>query len=227
MLTAGAPPQLEFWYEFASTYSYPCAMRIAGLASRCGVAVSWRPFLLGPILADAGFATSPFNLQPAKGRYMWRDVERTCIGLGLPFRRPDPFPQNGLLAARVATALADPLARAEFSRAVYTAEFGSGRSIADEAVLAEVLGDLGHEPPALLATARSEAVKDELRRATTTARERGIFGAPSLVTADGELFWGNDRLEQALSWAVRVAADPPSDTGVVSAAGPAAGDRPA
>src|ERR1700730_18764383 len=94
--------QLQFWYEFASNYSYLSAMRIEELAREAGVEVDWRPFLLGPIFKSQGWHTSPFNLFPAKGRHMWRDVERICAELKLPFRRPDPFPQASLLAARVA-----------------------------------------------------------------------------------------------------------------------------
>ena len=97
-------PVLDFWFDFASTYSYPAAMRIGPLAEQAGVEVRFRPFLLGPIFKAQGWTTSPFNLYPAKGRHMWRDLERLCADLGLPFRRPDPFPQNSLLAARVAIA---------------------------------------------------------------------------------------------------------------------------
>ena len=87
-------PSLDFWFDFASTYSYPTAMRIVPLASKAGVTVKFRPFLLGPIFKAQGWNTSPFNLFPAKGRYMWRDVERICVDLDLPFRRPEPFPQR-------------------------------------------------------------------------------------------------------------------------------------
>ena len=93
---------LDFFFEFASTYSYPAVMRIGDLAREAGVAVRWRPFLLGPIFKAQGLETSPFNIYTSKGRYMWRDLARTCDELSLPFRRPEPFPQNGLLAARVA-----------------------------------------------------------------------------------------------------------------------------
>ncbi len=129
--------QLDFWYEFASTYSYPAAMRIEALASARGVAVRWRPFLLGPLFAEQGWRDSPFNIYPVKGRYMWRDLERICESLGLPLTRPDPFPQNSLAAARVALALPEAR-RAAFSRAVYAAEFGQGRTISDRALLAEL-----------------------------------------------------------------------------------------
>ena len=93
---------LDFWFDFASTYSYPAAMRIRPLAREAGVTVRFGPFLLGPIFKAQGWDTSPFNLYPAKGRHMWRDLERLCADLSLPFRRPAPFPQNSLHAARVA-----------------------------------------------------------------------------------------------------------------------------
>ena len=94
-----ADPVLDFWFDFASTYSYLSAARIRPLAAEAKVRVRFRPFLLGPIFKAQGWGTSPFNLYEAKGRYMWRDMERLAAGLGLPFRRPDPFPQNSLLAA--------------------------------------------------------------------------------------------------------------------------------
>jgi len=97
-------PRLTFWFEFASTYSYLAAARIEPMAKMAGVEVAWRPFLLGPIFQAQGWKTSPFNLFKAKGENMWRDMERQVQKYGLPSpMRPDEFPQNGLLAARLAT----------------------------------------------------------------------------------------------------------------------------
>ena len=194
-------PTLDFWFEFASIYSYPAAMRIEPLAADAGVEVRWRPFLLGPIFKAQGWDTSPFNLQPAKGRYMWRDVERLCANLELPLRKPDPFPQPSLLAARAMLVGLQEHWGPAFARAVYLAEFGEGRQIGEAAVLADLIDKLNvAAEPALLA-AQSEAIKAKLRSVTEEAQRLGVFGAPSFVTADGELFWGNDRLEQALAWA--------------------------
>jgi len=192
---------VEFWYEFASTYSYPAAMRVDALAKTHGVRVDWRPFLLGPIFAAHGWRDSPFNIYPAKGRYMWRDMERICNGLGLPLKRPEPFPQNSLLAARVALSL-EGETRAAFSRLVYAAEFGKGLPIADRGVIAGLIAEIGLEPDAVLTRAENEANKTLLKSETARAANLGIIGAPSLVTEDGEVFWGNDRLEQGLDWAV-------------------------
>src|SRR5919202_3839842 len=91
MVASGATP-VDFWYEFASTYSYVAAMRIERLAAAAGVSVNWRPFLLGPIFRAQGWDTSPFNLYLAKGRYMWRDLERLCEREGIPWRRPTMMP---------------------------------------------------------------------------------------------------------------------------------------
>jgi 2-hydroxychromene-2-carboxylate isomerase len=190
----------EFWYEFASTYSYPAALRVGALAAERGVSLAWRPFLLGPIFAAQGWRDSPFNIYPAKGRYMWRDVERTCETMGVPFKRPAPFPQPSLLAARVALALQGE-DRASFSRQLYAAEFGQGASIADRTMLASLLARCGVDPAAALERAESDANKALLKAECARAAEIGIVGAPSIVTGDGEVFWGNDRLEQALDWA--------------------------
>ena len=193
---------LDFWLEFASTYSYPAAMRIGALAEAAGVAVRWRPFLLGPIFQAQGWATSPFNLYPDKGRYMWRDLERTCAELGLPFRRPAPFPQSSVIAARIALVGLGEGWGEDFSHAVYRAEFADGRAIGEEKTMADILAALGRDAAAVLARARSDEVKGKLRAETEEARRLGIFGAPSFI-ARGELFWGNDRLEAALAWAKR------------------------
>lgn len=193
---------LDFYFEFASTYSYPAAMRISDVAQSAGVAVRWRPFLLGPIFKSQGYDTSPFNIYPAKGRYMWRDLARVCEDLGLPLRPPDPFPQMGLLAARVAHVGLEQDWGEAFCRAVYLAEFGEGRQIGDADVISDVLTGVGQDPSLVLARARSTEIKDRLRATTEQAERVGIFGAPSFVAA-GELFWGNDRLEQAIRYACR------------------------
>jgi 2-hydroxychromene-2-carboxylate isomerase len=195
-------PSLTFWYDLASPYSWLAAERIETLAAQARIAVAWRPFLLGPIFAAHGWSNSPFNLFPAKGRNMWRDLERQCIRMSLPpIVRPNPFPQNSLLAARVATAVPAGT-RALFTRTVYRAQFTQGCAIADRDVLAAILDDIGTARSAL-AGATAPETKDTLRQVTAQAQSLGIFGAPSFTTVSGELFWGNDRLEEAIEWATR------------------------
>ncbi len=193
---------LEFWFEFGSTYSYPAAARITSLASERGVTLSWRAFLLGPIFREQGWNDSPFNLYPAKGRYMWRDLQRICDAQGIPLRRPSVFPRNGLLAARIACRFAEASWLPEFVRAVYTANFAEDRDISDPEVVKACLAASGEDPARLLEQAESADAKSRLREQTEQAVSLGIFGAPSFMVA-GELFWGNDRLEQALEAAAK------------------------
>jgi 2-hydroxychromene-2-carboxylate isomerase len=193
-------PHVDFWYEFASTYSFLAAERIETLAQERDVAVRWRPFLLGVIFKQQGYETTPFNVFPDKGRYMWRDMERWSDRLGLPLVRPDPFPQNSLTAARVAIALPED-ARPAFSKAVFRLEFCEGRSIADPEVIADAVRQTGFELEPAVTAAQTDLVKHALRKETEEAQRLGLFGAPTVVTPDGELFWGNDRIEEALDWA--------------------------
>jgi 2-hydroxychromene-2-carboxylate isomerase len=189
---------VEFWFEFASSYSYPAAMRVEAYAAELGVPLVWRAFLLGPIFREQGWNDSPFNLYPAKGRYMWHDLARLCRAQGLTLRRPSQFPRNGLLAARVACAFADAPWLPAFVRAVYVANFAEDRDIAEPDVVRDCLARAGAPADEALARAAGEEAKAALRAQTERAAALGIFGAPSFVV-DGELFWGNDRLEAAFA----------------------------
>lgn len=197
--------EITFWFEFASTYSYLSALRIAPLAKAAGVDVVWKPFLLGPIFAAQGLTTSPFNVYPEKGRYMWRDLARECEKYGLPVAQPpEVFPANGLLAARVATYGADAAWGADFVRGVYVAQFVDGQPLGDAGTVEAVLDGLGLDGAQIVAqVSADQGVKDALRGATQAAQAAGIFGAPSFTTVDGEMFWGNDRMEDAIAWAAR------------------------
>jgi 2-hydroxychromene-2-carboxylate isomerase len=190
---------VDFWFEFASTYSYPASQRIEALCNAAHITLRWRPFLLGPIFGAQGWNDSPFNIYPAKGTYMWRDLQRLCDGYGLPLRRPSVFPRNSLLAARIACSGAGSAWLPRFVGAVYRANFAEDRDISDAAVLSAILADLGQPPEAVLGAAQSPEIKQRLRAETDAAIRRGVFGAPSFTVGD-ELFWGNDRLEAAIEW---------------------------
>jgi 2-hydroxychromene-2-carboxylate isomerase len=195
-------PSLEFWYEFASTYSYLSAMRIETVAEQAGIGIVWKPFVLGPIFHAQGWNTSPFNIYPAKGRYMVREMERLTLGRGLPFKMPQPFPQNSLNAARLALIGHDEGWGPAFTRAVYTAQFAEGANISDKAVLGSILAGLDVDPAPRLARIEQPDTKQRLRQQTEEAEELGIFGAPSFL-AQEELYWGDDRLEQAIAKLLR------------------------
>lgn len=193
-------PKMQFWFEFASTYSYLSAMRIDALAKAAGVKVEWKPFLLGPIFGAQGWETSPFNIYPDKGAHMWRDMERRCAALGLSFVHPNPFPQNSLLAARLTMVGLEEGWGEAFARGVYEVEFAHGLNISSERVLEGILVKAGADPAVAFERAKSPEVKTALKAQTEEAIAHHVFGAPTFIVGD-ELFWGDDHLEQALDWA--------------------------
>ncbi|MFB0978458.1 MAG: 2-hydroxychromene-2-carboxylate isomerase [Myxococcota bacterium] len=197
---SSAPNKIHFWFEFASTYSYLSAARVAKVGKAANVEIVWEPFLLGPIFQQQGWTDSPFNLYEQKGRYMWRDMERLCDGYGLPFRRPDKFPMNSLLATRVAMLGRGEEWLPDFARALYHANFADGQDIADPATLERILAALALHPEDLIARADSDENKRQLREQTERAAQLKIFGAPTF-SIEEELFWGNDRLGDAVVWA--------------------------
>lgn len=191
---------LEFWFDFGSNYSYLSAMRIDALAREKKVQVIWKPFLLGVAFKALGWETSPFVLQKIKGDYTWRDMARQCDKYGLPWRQPATFPRTALLPMRVALIGADQGWIAPFARRMMTMNFAEDRDIDNVEAVSEVLAELGLDAPAIVALALTPDNKLRLRRQTQQAQALNLFGAPSFLS-DGELFWGNDRLEDALAHA--------------------------
>lgn len=194
--------RLDFWFDFASTYSYVAAMRIEKLCADGGVSLTWAPFLLGPIFALQGWNDSPFNINERRGAYMWRDLERLTSKFGLPWRRPTAFPRASTLAARVACSIAAEPWCGDFVRATFVANFAHDRDIASNAVISDILERLGQDGDVVLARAVDPERKGLLRANTERATALGIFGAPNCVV-DGELFWGEEALDDAIAWANR------------------------
>ena len=194
-------PSLEFWFEFASTYSHIAAQRIEATARGAGVPVVWRPFLLGPIFHHQGWNDSPFNIYAAKGAYMWKDMERQCAKHGVPFSKPSRFPRPSLLATRIAVVLeSSPAHVAEFVRRVYLANFRDDADTTSNDVIRGVLQSMAlPDSAAVLERATANETKDRLRQRSEEAVARGIFGAPTFLIGS-ELYWGNDRLEDALAY---------------------------
>lgn len=196
--------ELEFWFDFGSNYSYLSVMRIEALAATWGVRIRWRPFLLGPVFRDLGFDNSPFVLQKEKGAYVWKDMERQCRKYGVAWTRPTVFPRAALLAMRVALLGADRDWIAAYCSKIMQLNFAHDRDIGSTEVVSEALEELGLPARQIIADAQSDANKLRLREQTETAARRGIFGAPTFFAGD-EMFWGNDRLDDALAFCDSIA----------------------
>jgi 2-hydroxychromene-2-carboxylate isomerase len=181
---------LEFFYDFVSPYSYLASTRVEALAARAGATLRWRPFLLGGVF-KATENRAPLDV-PAKGRHMWRDLERWAHRLGVPLRRPEPFPFSPILALRTAFAAEAAGKLVPYTHAVYWAAWVDGRDVANPEVLAAIATEAGLDGAALVAAAPS--YKAALMAQTQEAIDRGAFGAPACFVGE-ELFIGNDRLD--------------------------------
>jgi 2-hydroxychromene-2-carboxylate isomerase len=190
---------VDVWFDFASPYSYLGTARVGALAAQRGVRLRWQPFLLGPIFADQGWSNSPLVLQSRKGEHAWRDLERQARKFGLPWRRPSRFPRPAVLPTRIALLGAEQPWCEAFTQAVFSRNFVADEEIDDAAAMAAVLERLGLPAQSLLDAALCPTERPRLRRQVDTARRLGIFGAPTWFVGD-EMFWGNDRLEDALEW---------------------------
>jgi 2-hydroxychromene-2-carboxylate isomerase len=193
-------PSLDFFYDFASPYACLSALRIRALGQASKVSLRWRPFLLGPIFRAEGLSDSPLNVFPLRGAYARRDVARRARRYGFEVHFPSTFPRHSVLASRVALVALSQGWGETLSEALYRAEFQEDRDIASAEVVGAVVAGLGQSAERVLSLAETPEVKGALRAQTEAAQGLGIFGAPSFLT-QGELFWGDDRLEEALNWA--------------------------
>jgi len=194
------PAKIEFWFEFGSNYSYLSVMRIEQEARRHSVRIVWKPFLLGPIFRDLGMENSPFVLQKEKGAYVWQDMARQCRKYGLRWTKPTTFPRLGVLPLRVALLGVDKPWIGPFCGRVMELNFVLDQEMNQPEQIGPILTDLGLPATDLLNEAQSEPTKTRLREQTSLARRKGIFGAPTFFVGS-EMFWGNDRLDDALVFA--------------------------
>lgn len=190
--------RIDFWFTMGSTYTYLSAMRLPDVARAAGVSFRWRPFHLAVLLKETNHI--PFADKPAKSAHMWRDIERRAAMHGIPARLPAPYPlANTERANLVAVVGMREGWGVDYVRAAYRRWFQQGEENGSDANLAASLSEVGQEPARVLTLAAGEAARTELAAETDAARAAGLFGAPSF-TVGGELFWGDDRLEDALDW---------------------------
>jgi 2-hydroxychromene-2-carboxylate isomerase len=190
--------QIDFFYFFGSGYAYLSVMRIDRLAKQSGVSVRWRPFNVRTVMAENNIA---LGTQAAKVKYMWRDVERRAATHGVSYVRAPIWPTDpDLLANRVAMVAAEEGWCEAYTVASFRAWYLEGMELGSRVHLEHVLAPLGQDVDQVTAKADEPRAHERLKAETDAARNYGIFGSPAFVV-DGETFWGDDRLEEALAWA--------------------------
>jgi 2-hydroxychromene-2-carboxylate isomerase len=193
-----ADTQIDFWFTMGSTYSYLSVMRLKEVEQSTGIAFRWRPFHLLLILQEMKHV--PFADKPAKLQYMWRDLERRAAMYGIPAVLPTPYPaKQSIMANLIAIVGMNEGWGTDFVRAAYRRWFQLGEETGSEPNLSLSLRDIGQDPSRVLTIANESETNHRLLAETQTAKHLGIFGSPTFVVGR-ELFWGDDRLEDAICW---------------------------
>lgn len=192
-------PTIDVWVSIGSTYSYLTVMRLPDVARATGIAFRWRPFNVRHVMVTQN--NIPFKDKPEKTAYMWRDIQRRADGYGLTPTLPAPYPLPGLVLANQVAILGAEEGWAEaYIRATYRRWIEQGQPAGEDPNLSASLTEIGQNPARVLAEAQSARITLALADATETAMKLGIFGSPTF-SVGGELFWGDDRLDDAVRWA--------------------------
>jgi 2-hydroxychromene-2-carboxylate isomerase len=190
-------PRATFYFDLGSPYAYLAAERISGLFAEAGLEqAEWQPILLGGLFKRFGrdsWANGPGRADGIA------EVERRAAAYGLPpLVWPEPWPGNTLVAMRTATFAKQTGRTVSFALAGFRQAFAAGRDLSDPDNVLVAAAACELHPNAVSKAVQTDAVKRGLREATDAAAELGVRGVPSLVV-DGEVFWGDDRLEEAVA----------------------------
>ena len=194
---AAIPKTLDFYFEMGSPYAYVAAEKIDALAALYDFTVHWKPIFLGILFKETG-ATALTTSHPWKVKYFLHDFARNAKLNGLPYLQPTKFPLATSAAARCTMVLqqTDDAKAREFAKATSRALFTQNKDISNVAVLAQIADDIGINGADLIAKQQSDPVKQAFTDAMAHAAQAEVFGSPLFVFADGEKFWGSDRLDQ-------------------------------
>jgi 2-hydroxychromene-2-carboxylate isomerase len=188
---------IDFWFSIGSLYTYLSVMRLDRIEDTSDIRFRWRPFSIRAIMIEMD--NRPIS-KPAKLEYMWRDLARRAEMYDFAFSGRPPYPlKNFDLANRVAVVGAREDWCADYVRAAYRRWFAEHQEPGSEPNLSESLKEIGQDAARVLSLAQSEAIGQAYDTATNEARALGIFGVPTFV-AGGEIFWGDDRLDDAIRW---------------------------
>jgi 2-hydroxychromene-2-carboxylate isomerase len=190
------PERATFYFDLGSPYAYLSAERISGLFTEAELEQpEWQPVLLGGLFKH--FDRGSWGQTEARAEGI-AEIERRAAAYGLPpLVWPDPWPGEMLAAMRVATFAKQTGRAVSFALAAFRQQFAAGRDLTDPENVMIAAAACELHPRALESAIRTQIVKDALREATDEAAAAGVFGVPSVRVGE-EVFWGDDRLEEAV-----------------------------
>ena len=186
------PASFDYFFDFASPYTYLCDSQIPGLLERTGAEIVYKPMVLGAVMVGTGNA--PPSTVPAKGAYMGQDIQRWLKRYDLAFEFNPHFPVRTIFALRAAIVAMDEGGFDDLKREIFKAVWTEQIDPNDVDAMRPVIARAGLDPDHVIARTGEQAIKDRLKKSTDEAIERGVFGAPTIFIGD-EMFFGNDRLD--------------------------------
>ena len=193
-----ASDAIDFWFSTGSTYTYLAVSRLPAVAKATGVRFTWRPFSVRAIMREQN--NIPFAGKPVKTAYMWRDVARRAAMYGLTANVPVPYPLREFdLTHRLAILGLSEGWGIPYLQASYRRWFVDGQEPGLEPNLSQSLAEAGQDAARCLERAGGDEIAALYDGATAEAKTLGVFGSPTFAV-EGELFWGDDRLDDALKW---------------------------
>ena len=187
---------IDFYFDFVSPYTYISFQQIKLLKFKQNFKFKLKPMLLGGLHNLHAIKAPAFI--PAKAKFMIRDCKMVCEKYKIPFKFNSYFPIKTIALMRgVLIAEEDGMANNYIDK-IFEALWMSGLNLNDQQVIDKVLKNLDINPKTFSLRLSNQNIKDELKKRTQEAYEKGVFGAPTFLV-NNKIFWGHDRLEYALA----------------------------
>ena len=190
---------IDFYFSIGSTYTYLSVTRILDVEKKHQVKFNWLPFSVRSIMKEMN--NIPFPKEKMnKVNYMWRDIERRAEGYGFFAKTPVPYPLTEFdLANKLALLGLKEGWGVDYIRLTYKRWFQEGKEPATEPNISEIFKELKIDKEKVIKDANSSEIDKQYLKNTESAKENKVFGSPSFIV-NGEIFWGDDRMEDAITW---------------------------
>ena len=190
---------IDFYFSIGSTYTYLTITRILDVEKKHDVKFNWKPFSVRAIMKEMN--NIPFPKEKVnKVNYMWRDIERRAKGYGFFAKTPVPYPLTQFdLANKLAILGLEEGWGVDYVRLTYKRWFQEGKEPAVDPNISEICNELKIDKNKVIEKANSDKIEKEYLANTESARKNKIFGSPSFIVGN-EIFWGDDRMEDAITW---------------------------
>ena len=191
---------IDFFFSIGSTYTYLSVTRILEIEKKEQIKFNWKPFSVRAIMKEMNNIPFPKD-KLNKVNYMWRDIERRAEGYGFFAKTPVPYPLSEFdLANQIAILGLDKGWGVDYVRMTYKKWFQENKEPAIDPSITEICDELKINKDEILLEAKTELIEGKYLANTHSARNHKIFGSPSFVVGN-EIFWGDDRMEDAINWA--------------------------